>query len=315
MDLRPIPDFYYDFDLDHKFTAEDLEAIEAEMKKVIKENQRFERFEKTREEAIELIKEIGQEAYKLGRLDDIPEGDTISFYRNGEFVDLCAGTHVNYTKKIKAYKLLNVAGAYHRGDEKNKQLQRIYGTAFATKDELQQYLDRLEEARKRDHRKIGKDMELFHIDEHVGQGLVLWTAKGSIIRNELQNFISEELRKQGYDQVYTPHIGKLDLYKNLRAFPLLPGLAVSARHRPPVTGRPSGRKQELFRPVQPARGGKYRRLPAEADELPHAHQALRLAASLLPRPSGALRRIRHGLPLGTIGRIERHDARARVYPG
>ena len=215
LDIGPQTDsgFYYDFDIDHKFTAEDLEAIEEEMRKVIKENQRFERFEKTREEAVALIKEIGQEAYKLGRMDDIPEGEAISFYRNGEFVDLCAGTHVNYSKKIKAFKLLSIAGAYHRGDEKNKQLQRIYGTAFGTKDELQQYLDQQEEARKRDHRKIGKDMQLFHIDEAVGQGLVLWTPKGSIIRNELQNFISEELRKQGYDQVYTPHIGKLELYK------------------------------------------------------------------------------------------------------
>lgn len=221
LDIGPPTDsgFYYDFDIDHKFTAEDLEAIEEEMRKVIKENQRFERFEKTREEAVALIKEIGQEAYKLGRMDDIPEGEAISFYRNGEFVDLCAGTHVNYSKKIKAFKLLSIAGAYHRGDEKNKQLQRIYGTAFGTKDELQQYLDQQEEARKRDHRKIGKDMQLFHIDEAVGQGLVLWTPKGSIIRNELQNFISEELRKQGYDQVYTPHIGKLELYKTSGHFP------------------------------------------------------------------------------------------------
>ena len=221
LDIGPPTDtgFYYDFDIDHKFTAEDLEAIEAEMKKVIKENQRFERLETSREEAVRLIKKIGQEAYKLGRLEDIPESDTISFYRNGEFVDLCAGTHVNYTKKIKAFKLLNVAGAYHRGDEKNKQLQRIYGTAFPTKDELRQYLDQLEEARKRDHRKIGKDMQLFHIDENVGQGLVLWTPKGSIIRHELQNFIAEELRKQGYEQVFTPHIGKLDLFKRSGHFP------------------------------------------------------------------------------------------------
>lgn len=221
LDIGPPTDtgFYYDFDLDHKFTSEDLEAIEAEMKKAIKENQRFERFETTRDEAINLIKEMGQADYKLGRLDDIPEGNTISFYRNGEFVDLCAGTHVNYSKKIKAFKLLNIAGAYHRGDEKNKQLQRIYGTTFPTKDELQQYLDQIEEARKRDHRKIGKDMHLFHIDNEVGQGLVLWTAKGSIIRNELQIFISEELGKQGYDQVYTPHIGKLDLYKISGHFP------------------------------------------------------------------------------------------------
>ena len=221
LDIGPPTDtgFYYDFDIDHPFTTEDLEAIEAEMKKVIKENQRFERFETSREEAVELIRNMGQETYKLGRLDDIPEGEAISFYRNGEFVDLCAGAHVRYTKKIKAFKLLNVAGAYHRGDEKNKQLQRIYGTAFPSKAKLQEYLDQLEEARQRDHRKIGKDMQLFHIDETVGKGLVLWTAKGSIIRQELQTFISEELRKQGYDQVFTPHIGKLDLFKKSGHFP------------------------------------------------------------------------------------------------
>ena len=226
--------FYYDFDLDHTFTADDLGAIEAEMKKVIKENQRFERLETSREEAVELIRKMGQETYKLGRLDDIPEGEAISFYRNGEFVDLCAGTHVRYTKKIKAFKLLNVAGAYHRGDEKNKQLQRIYGTAFPSKAKLQQYLDQLEEARKRDHRKIGRDMQLFHIDETVGQGLVLWMPKGSIIRQELQTFIAEELRKQGYDQVFTPHIGKLDLFRKSGHFPYY-----QASQYPPVISRQS----------------------------------------------------------------------------
>jgi threonyl-tRNA synthetase len=211
--------FYYDIDLDHAFTGEDLEKIEEEMRKIIKENQRFERFETTREEATALIKERGQETYKLGRLADIPEGEAISFYRNGEFVDLCAGTHVNYTKKIKAFKLLSVAGAYHRGDEKNKQLQRIYGTAYPSKEELEQHMQRIEEARKRDHRKLGRDLQLFHIDEAVGQGLVLWTAKGSVIRQELQDFIAEELRKQGYSQVFTPHIGKLGLYRTSGHFP------------------------------------------------------------------------------------------------
>ena len=221
LDIGPPTDsgFYYDFDLDHAFTGEDLEKIEAEMAKVIKENQRFERFETTREEAVALIRERGQETYKLGRLDDIPEGDPISFYKNGEFVDLCAGTHVNYSKKIKAFKLLSVAGAYHRGDEKNKQLQRIYGTAYASKGELAEHMERIEEARKRDHRKLGRDLQLFHIDESVGQGLVLWTAKGSVIRQELQDFISEELRKQGYSQVFTPHIGKLGLYRTSGHFP------------------------------------------------------------------------------------------------
>ncbi|MCH6257065.1 threonine--tRNA ligase [Puniceicoccaceae bacterium K14] len=211
--------FYYDFDLDHKFTAEDLQNIEAEMKKIIKENQRFQRKEVSREEAVQIIKDFGQETYKLGRLDDVPEGDTISFYQNGDFIDLCAGSHVNYTKKIKAFKLLSIAGAYHRGDENNKQLQRIYGTAFATKDELEQYLTQLEEARKRDHRRIGKDMGLFHIDEAVGQGLILWKPKGAVIREQLQSFITGELNKQDYKQVFTPHIGKLDLYRTSGHFP------------------------------------------------------------------------------------------------
>ena len=211
--------FYYDFDLEHKFTSEDLEAIETEMKKVAKENQKFERMETDREEAKHLIAEIGQGEYKLGRLEDIPEGEAISFYRNGEFLDLCAGTHVGYTKKIKAFKLLSIAGAYHRGDEKNKQLQRIYGTAFPTRDELNEYLERLEEAKKRDHRNLGRDLGLFHIDDMVGQGLVLWKPNGAIVRQELEKFISEELAKQGYSQVYTPHIGKLDLFRTSGHFP------------------------------------------------------------------------------------------------
>ena len=221
LDIGPPTDtgFYYDVDLDHKFTSEDLEAIEAEMKKVIKENQRFERIEVSREEAVQIIKDAGQETFKLGRLDDIPEGETISFYKNGEFIDLCAGTHVNYTKKVKAFKLLSIAGAYHRGDEKNKQLQRVYGTAFSTKDELAQYLEQLEQARQRDHRKIGKDMGLFEISEKVGQGLVLWKPAGATLRQELQDFITAELDKQGYSQVFTPHIGKLDLYRTSGHFP------------------------------------------------------------------------------------------------
>jgi threonyl-tRNA synthetase len=221
LDIGPPTDsgFYYDFDLEHAFTSEDLVRIEEEMAKVIKENQRFERFETTREEAEALIRERGQERYKLGRLADIPQGEAISFYRNGEFVDLCAGTHVNYSKKIKAFKLLNIAGAYHRGNAENKQLQRIYGTAYPSKADLDEHLQRLEEARKRDHRKLGRELELFHIDEAVGQGLILWTPKGSIIRQELQSFIAEELRKQGYSQVFTPHIGKLGLYRTSGHFP------------------------------------------------------------------------------------------------
>ena len=221
LDIGPPTDsgFYYDFDLEHKFTADDLVKIEEEMKKITKENQSFMRKEVSREESAEIIKSRGQERYKLGRLADIPAGEAISFYENGEFADLCAGTHVRYSSKLKAFKLLSIAGAYHRGDEKNKQLQRIYGTAFPSKEELAAYLEQMEQAKARDHRKIGKELKLFHIDEEVGQGLILWTPNGAIIRQELQDFIGGELRKQGYSQVFTPHIGKLELYKTSGHFP------------------------------------------------------------------------------------------------
>jgi len=221
LDIGPPTDsgFYYDLDLDHKLSAEDLVRIEDEMRKIVKENQAFVRKEVPREEAAALIRQLGQERYKLGRLADIPESEAITFYTNGDFTDLCGGPHVRYTSKLKAFKLLSIAGAYHRGDEKNKQLQRIYGTAFETKEELAAHLERLEQARARDHRKLGKELKLFHIDEEVGQGLVLWLPKGAVIRQELQNFISEELRKQGYSQVFTPHIGKLTLYKTSGHFP------------------------------------------------------------------------------------------------
>ncbi|MBE7536860.1 MAG: threonine--tRNA ligase [Opitutaceae bacterium] len=221
LDIGPPTDsgFYYDIDLDHKLTSDDLGRLEVEMKKIADENQPFIRKEVSRSEAVEIITQRHQERYKLGRLADIPEGEAISFYQNGEFMDLCAGTHVRYTSKLKAFKLLSIAGAYHRGDEKNRQLQRIYGTAFQTKEELAQHLERLEQAKARDHRKLGRDLKLFVIDEDVGQGLILWTPNGSILRQELQNFIGEELRKQGYNQVFTPHIGKLELYKTSGHFP------------------------------------------------------------------------------------------------
>lgn len=221
LDIGPATEtgFYYDFDLPHKFTAEDLANIEAEMKKIIAENQKFERIELDRDAAKKAIEESGQAQFKLGRLADIPEGEKITMYRNGEFCDLCAGPHVDYTKRIKAFKLLSVAGAYHRGDENNKQLQRIYGTAFASKDELEKYLAQMEEAKLRDHRKLGKELGLFTIVDRVGQGLILWKPKGAILRQSLQDFILELLRKQGYQQVFTPHIGKLGLFRTSGHFP------------------------------------------------------------------------------------------------
>lgn len=222
LDVGPATDggFYYDVDLEHKLTTEDLEKIEAEMKKVVKENQRFERLEVSREEAKKLIEETPWlREFKPGRLDDIPEGETITFYRNGEYLDLCAGPHVRYTSQCKAVKLTSIAGAYHRGNENNKQLQRVYGVVFPSKAELDEYLKNMEEAKKRDHRKLGRELKLFHIDEDVGQGLILWTPNGAIVRQELQTFISEQLFRQDYKQVFTPNIGNLNLYRTSGHFP------------------------------------------------------------------------------------------------
>ena len=220
LDIGPPTDagFYYDFDLAHRLSEEDFAKIEAEMKKVVKENQPFTRREVSRAEARSLF-EGKKQSYKIGRLADIPEGEAISLYTNGEFTDLCAGTHVKSTGEIKAFKLLRLAGAYHRGDEKNKMLQRIYGTAFPTKEELESHLKAQEEALQRDHRKLGKELDLFLIDDEVGQGLVMWTPNGAIVRHEMQKFLLEELGKRGYEQVFTPHIGRLGLYRTSGHFP------------------------------------------------------------------------------------------------
>jgi threonyl-tRNA synthetase len=227
--------FYYDFDLEHKFTAEDLKKIEAEMGEIVREDQKMVCETVSREEAGKLFRERGQ-AYKLERLQDIPEGEAITLYRNGEYVDLCCGPHTASTGAIKAFKLLSVSGSYYRGNEKNPQLQRIYGTAFDSQEALDEYLKQQEEAKKRDHKKLGKELQLFVIDDAVGQGLVLWLPKGKIILQELQKFIVEELDKRGYVQVQTPHIGKLGLfctsghfpyYKDSQFFPLIDKDALS----------------------------------------------------------------------------------------
>ena len=208
--------FYYDFDVERPFTQDDLVLIEKEMKRIIKQNHKFERLDVSRDEAKNLI---GDAPYKMELLDDIGEEESLSFYQDGEFIDLCRGPHILNTGQVKHVKLLSVAGAYWRGDQERPMLQRIYGTAFTTRDELDGYLKQLEEAKRRDHRVLGRQLKLFHIDEEVGQGLVLWTPEGSIIRDELQAFISDELKKQGYSQVHTPHIGKLDLYRTSGHFP------------------------------------------------------------------------------------------------
>ncbi|MDR5659582.1 threonine--tRNA ligase [Serpentinicella sp. ANB-PHB4] len=196
--------YYYDFDTDHRFTQEDLEKIEAEMKKIVKEKLELERFELSRDEAIALMQEQGED-YKVELIQDLPEDAIISFYKQGEFVDLCAGPHVPSTGKIKAIKLLSVAGAYWRGDEKNKMLQRIYGTSFEKKKDLEEYLHRLEEAKKRDHRKLGKELDLFSLQEE-GPGFPFFHPKGMVIRNMLEDFWRDEHVKRGYEEIKTPII-------------------------------------------------------------------------------------------------------------
>jgi threonyl-tRNA synthetase len=204
--------FYYDFDVKRPFSPEDLEKIEAGMKRIVDENLPVTREEVDRESARRLFQEKG-EPYKAELLEDLAEGEAISLYREGEFVDLCAGPHVPSTGYVKAFKLLSVAGAYWHGDEKLPMLQRIYGTAFMNQDDLKAYLDRLEEIKRRDHRRLAKDLDLFSLQEEGGPGLVYWHPKGSVIRETIEDFWRKEHRRRGYDIVYSPHIAKLDLWK------------------------------------------------------------------------------------------------------
>lgn len=202
--------FYYDFDTERHFTPEDLEAIEEEMQKIVREDLNLERFELSREEAIKFM-EDKHEPYKVELIQDLPEDAVISFYRQGEFVDLCAGPHIPSTGKVKAIKLLSVAGAYWRGNENNKMLQRIYGISYPKKSQLEEYINRMEEAKKRDHRKLGKELDLFSIHEE-GPGFPFFHPKGMIIRNILEDFWRKEHMRRGYQEIKTPIILNRDLW-------------------------------------------------------------------------------------------------------
>lgn len=202
--------FYYDVDLDHKITDDDLKKIQKEMKKIIKANYPLEKSILSRDKALELMWQKGED-YKVELINDLPSDEEISFYTQGEFIDLCAGPHVESTGKIKAIKLMSVAGAYWRGNEKNKMLQRVYGTAFPSQEELQEYIDRIEEAKKRDHRKIGKEMDLFALMEE-GPGFPFFLPNGMIPRTELENYWRQEHRKRGYDEIKTPLILSEELW-------------------------------------------------------------------------------------------------------
>ena len=213
--------FYYDVDLPHRISPDDFEKIEAEMKKEIKANHAFERMEVSRDEALELGKKgrlaaLGERSepskFKIDIIENIPSDEKISLYRNGEFIDLCAGPHVMRTGNIGAFKLTNVASAYYKGDEKNPQLQRVYGTAFKTKKELDDYFAMLEEAKKRDHRKLGRELELFVFDDDVGPGLPMFLPRGAVIAEELEKLAKETEFAAGYQRVRTPHIARESLY-------------------------------------------------------------------------------------------------------
>lgn len=203
--------FYYDFDIDRNFVPEDLPEIEKEMSRIIAQNLPFVRKTMTKEEAKKFFSERG-ESYKLELIEAIPD-DIVGIYESGDFVDLCAGPHIPSTSKIKAFKLLSIAGAYWRGDENNPMLQRIYGTAFDGKKELDEYIEKLEEAKKRDHRKLGKELDLFNFYEEGGPGLVYWHPNGAFVRKTIEDFWRDEHLKRGYNLVYTPHIAKIDLWK------------------------------------------------------------------------------------------------------
>ena len=203
--------FYYDFDRDHPFTEEELAALEAEMKKITKENLKLERFTLPRAEAIALMEERG-EPYKVELIMDLPEDEELSFYKQGEFVDLCAGPHVTYTSAVKAFKLTSVAGAYWRGSEKNKMLTRIYGTAFANKTDLEEYLTRMEEAKKRDHRKLGKELGLFALRDEA-PGMPFYLPNGMILKNTLIDYWHEVHDKWDYKEISTPQIMRRTLWE------------------------------------------------------------------------------------------------------
>src|SRR5881398_2384982 len=244
--------FYYDVDLPHRISPDDFEKIEAEMKKEIKANHPFEKMEVSRDEGLGMGKKGRLAAlsdrpqpskFKIDIIENIPPGEKISLYRNGDFIDLCAGPHVMRTGNIGAFKLTSVASAYYKGDEKNPQLQRVYGTAFKTRKELDDYFAMLEEGKKRDHRKLGRELELFVFDDDVGPGLPMFLPRGAVIADELEKLAKETEFAAGYQRVRTPHIAREKLYKKSGHLPyyadsMFPPMELSeSGDRIPETGK------------------------------------------------------------------------------
>jgi threonyl-tRNA synthetase len=233
--------FYYDIDSPTPIREEDFPRIEEEMRKIVAAEEPFERFERPLAEARGLVEDLGQ-TYKVEHIDEdlSRDNETLSFYRQGEFIDLCRGPHIPHAGKVGAFKLLSIAGAYWKNDSSRKQLQRLYATAFFTPKELEDYLRRLEEARKRDHRALGKQLKLFAVSPVVGGGLILWMPKGATVRGILETFIKDELLNRGYQPVYSPHIGRLDLYRTSGHFPYY-----RDAQYPPMFANPAGSALDL----------------------------------------------------------------------
>ncbi len=214
LDIGPATDdgFYYDFDMPHRLVPDDFVRIEAKMAELVKANHPFERFDLERSEAKDLLEKEGQ-TYKLDRLGDIPEGEIISFYRTGNFVDLCRGPHLSSSGELKAFKITSIAGSYYRGDERNAMLQRLYGIVAETQEELEAILERIEEAKRRDHRRLGTELDLYSISDEIGPGLVLWHPKGARVRVAIEDFWRKEHFKAGYEMVFSPHLGRAALWE------------------------------------------------------------------------------------------------------
>lgn len=234
--------FYYDFDLETPISEEDFPRIEAEMAAIVEEAEPFERFYLGRDEAVQFVSELDQELKAEHIQTGLAEHGKLSFYRQGEFVDLCRGPHIPDAGRIKAFKLISVAGSYWKGDANNKHLQRLYGTAFFDKKDLKAYLDQVEEAKRRDHRVLGKQHGLFSISNEVGSGLCLWLPKGATVRSLLEEFIKKELLKRGYQPVYSPHVGRAELYETSGHFPYYRDSQFQ-----PIFGHPAGQLVDYWK--------------------------------------------------------------------
>ena len=322
--------FYYDVDLPHRISPDDFEKIEAEMKNEIKANHPFERIEVSRDEALDLGKKgrlaaLGERAepskYKIDIIENIPSDEKISLYRNGDFIDLCAGPHVMRTGNIGAFKLTTVASAYYKGDEKNPQLQRVYGTAFKTKKELDDYFAMLEEAKKRDHRKLGSELELFVFDDDVGPGLPMFLPRGAVIAEELEKLAKETEFAAGYQRVLTPHIARESLYLKSGHFPYYAESMFPPMELSDVTQASSLSGHAGFQPAPADLEGKmhrnhqagspsYDRYYLRAMNCPHHHKLFAVAAKELSRSAVATGGVRNVLSLREERRVVRTHAGA-----